>query len=214
MLCVRCKKNMAVVFVTRMEPDGTQLNEGYCLSCAKELNIDAVNNMIKGLGITPEEFDSMNNETLQMMEGMLSGDIDPSEIFPEELIPDEAFNDSEDGGAVKKSPLSFLSGILGGNGGSGSAPDSSKSKEKSSDNLKKDKQKNKRKFFLEKLKIILFLSVSQGWEKPQLPRVWLSELQMVMSLQSFWDMRFIFWIWQLWLQELSSAVNLNHVLKA
>ena len=145
MLCVRCKKNMAVVFVTRMEPDGTQLNEGYCLSCAKELNIDAVNNMIKGLGITPEEFDSMNNETLQMMEGMLSGDIDPSEIFPEELIPDEVFNDSEDGGAVKKSPLSFLSGILGGNGGS-SVSDSSKSKEKSSDTSKKDKQKNKRKF--------------------------------------------------------------------
>ncbi len=145
MLCVRCKKNMAVVFVTRMEPDGTQLNEGYCLSCAKELNIDALNNMIKGLGITPEEFDSMNNETLQMMEGMLSGDIDPSEMLSDGLMPDEDFDDSEDGGAVKKSPFSFLSGILGGEG-KGSAPDSSASKEKTSGGSKKDKPKNKRKF--------------------------------------------------------------------
>ncbi len=145
MLCVKCKKNMAVVFVTKMEPDGKQVNEGYCLSCAKELNIDAVNNMIKGLGISPEEFDSMNSETLQMMEGMLSGEIDPSEMLPEEFFGEEDFDDSEDGGAVKKSPLSFLSNFLGG-GGQGSSPEDSPKTESSQKEKKKEQGKKKRKF--------------------------------------------------------------------
>ncbi len=115
MLCARCKKNMAVVFITKMEPDGKQVNEGYCLSCAKELNIDAINSMIKNLGITPEEMDSMNSEMMEMMESMGDGqDIDFNQMA-EMLGVEQAdeFDDSEDGGAVKKSPLSFLNSILG-----------------------------------------------------------------------------------------------------
>ena len=49
MLCCRCKKNLAVVYVTRMDPDGTSKNEGYCLTCAQELNLGPVNDMMKNM---------------------------------------------------------------------------------------------------------------------------------------------------------------------
>ncbi len=145
MLCARCKKNMAVVFVTRMEPDGKQVNEGYCLSCAKELNIAPLDNMLKGLGITAEEFDNMNSETLEMMRGMMENgeDFDPSQMLGE-IMGEEDFDDSEDGGAVKKSPLSFLSNMFDGsksqNSKEGNPP------EKATKTDKKEKSKNKRKF--------------------------------------------------------------------
>ncbi len=117
MLCARCKKNMAAVFVTKMEPDGKQVNEGYCLSCAKALNIDAINTMIKNLGITPEEMDNMNSEMMEMLQDMGDGqDFDMSQMS--EMLGGFAdsgdFDDSEDVGAVKKSPLSFLNNMFGG----------------------------------------------------------------------------------------------------
>ena len=146
MLCARCKKNMAVVFVTRMEPDGKQVNEGYCLSCAKELNIAPLDNMLKGLGMTPEEFDSMNSETLEMMRGMMDGseDFDPSAMLGEGFMDGGDFDDSEDGGAMKNSPLSFLSNMFG--GGKAAGAENAPQKEKSAKGDKKDKPKNKRKF--------------------------------------------------------------------
>lgn len=144
MLCTRCKKNMAVVFVTKMEPDGKQVNEGYCLSCAKELNIDAVSNMIKSLGISPEEFDNMNSETMKMMEEMVGSgeEFDPMQMLSGEFLDGEDFVDSEDGGAMKKSPLSFLSNMFGGkpadeNGAT--SQNASSSKNKKDDKKKKDK---------------------------------------------------------------------------
>ncbi len=144
MLCARCKKNMAVVFVTKMEPDGKQVNEGYCLSCAKELNIDAVSNMIKSLGISPEEFDNMNSETMKMMEEMIGSgeEFDPMQMLSGEFLEGENFDDSEDGGAMKKSPLSFLSNMFGGkpadeNGTT--SQNTSSSKNTKNDKKKKDK---------------------------------------------------------------------------
>ncbi len=146
MLCVRCKKNMAVVFINRLEPDGKQVNEGYCLSCAKELNIGAVTDMIKSLGISPEEFDNMNSESLRMMQDMSeTGDFDPSmlgEMFGE--LGGE-FDDAEDGGATKKSPLSFLSNMFGGNPQQGNAE---KGSEKHSDEKEKTKKSDKKRKFL------------------------------------------------------------------
>lgn len=52
-VCSRCKKRMAVVFMTRMEGDKT-VNEGLCLKCAKELGIQPVNEMMEKMGITDE----------------------------------------------------------------------------------------------------------------------------------------------------------------
>jgi len=146
MLCTRCKKNMAVVFVTKMEPDGKQVNEGYCLSCAKELNIDAVTNMIKSLGISPEEFDNMNSDTLKMMEEMMdTGEgFDPMQMMSGEFLSEEDFDDSEDGGAMKKSPLSFLSNMFGGkpmSENANAAENSEASKNTKGDKKKKDKSR-------------------------------------------------------------------------
>ncbi|MBO4940619.1 MAG: ATP-dependent Clp protease ATP-binding subunit [Clostridia bacterium] len=143
MLCTRCKKNMAVVFVTKMELDGKQVNEGYCLSCAKELNIDAVSNMIKSLGISPEEFDNMNSETMKMMEEMVGSgeEFDPMQMLSGEFLEGEDFADSENGGAMKKSPLSFLSNMFGGKPAdeNSAASQNTSSKDAKNDKKKKDK---------------------------------------------------------------------------
>lgn len=144
MLCVRCKKNMAVVFINKMEADGKQTNEGYCLSCAKELNIGAITDMIKNLGISPEEFDNMNNESMRMMQDMSeSGDFDPS-MFGEMFGDPGEFDDSEDGGATKKSPLSFLSNMFGGKMPVDGAVASENSEAKTT--AKKEKKDKNRKF--------------------------------------------------------------------
>lgn len=143
MLCVRCKKNMAVVFINKIEADGKQVNEGYCLSCAKELNIGAVSDMIKNLGISPEEFDNMNNESMRMMQDMSeSGEFDPS-MFGEMFGELGDFDDAEDGGATKKSPLSFLSNMFG-----GGAPSDSSSEGKQSKSKERPEKKDKKHKFL------------------------------------------------------------------
>lgn len=64
MLCSRCNKNVAVVFVTKVE-NGKQINEGVCLTCAKELGLAPVDNIMEQIGVSPEQLDEMN---LQMME--------------------------------------------------------------------------------------------------------------------------------------------------
>ena len=62
MLCMRCKKNPAVLFVNRMDPaTNNQTNEGYCLKCAKELNIGPIDNILKNMGMTEEQLDEINN---------------------------------------------------------------------------------------------------------------------------------------------------------
>ncbi len=150
MLCVKCKKNMAVVFITKMEQDGKQVNEGYCLSCAKELNIGAIDNIIKNMGISPEEMDSMNSEMLEMMQEMGDGSMKMPPGFEammgEMMGDDSEFDDTEDGGATKKSPLSFLNNILGsmGSPGNNNAKKDAPSAEKKTD--KKEKKDKKRKF--------------------------------------------------------------------
>ncbi len=64
MLCKRCNKNMAVVFVTKVE-GSIQKNEGYCLTCAKELGIAPLNDIIKQMGISEEQFDEMNKQLME-----------------------------------------------------------------------------------------------------------------------------------------------------
>ena len=61
MLCSRCKKRMAVVFITRMEGDKS-VNEGLCLKCAKELNIKPVTDLMDKMGITDEQLDAMDDQ--------------------------------------------------------------------------------------------------------------------------------------------------------
>ena len=68
-LCSRCKKNVAVVFISKMEGDKTT-NEGLCLKCAKELGLPQVDDMMKRMGISNEDLDTLNNEMLQAMSGV------------------------------------------------------------------------------------------------------------------------------------------------
>ena len=73
MICSRCKKRQAVVFITRM--DGEQsTNEGLCLVCARELGIKPVDDMIKQMGLTEEDMENMEEQFSQMMEGMEDGE--------------------------------------------------------------------------------------------------------------------------------------------
>ncbi len=62
-LCTKCKTRPAVVFVTRMEA-GQSTNEGYCLSCAKELGIQPVTQMLQQFGVTDEDLDTVSEELL------------------------------------------------------------------------------------------------------------------------------------------------------
>ena len=68
-LCSRCKKNVAVVFISRMEGDRTN-NEGLCLKCAKELGLPQVDEMMKRMGISDEDLDTLNSEMMQAMSGV------------------------------------------------------------------------------------------------------------------------------------------------
>ena len=73
-ICGRCKKNVAVVFVTRMEGDKTQ-NEGLCLKCAKELGIQPVTQMLQQFGVTDEDLDTVSEELMngggEMLQNMM-----------------------------------------------------------------------------------------------------------------------------------------------
>jgi len=63
-LCSRCKKNVAVVFISKID-NGQTVNEGLCLKCAKDLGLPQVNDMMKRMGITDEDLENLNSEMLQ-----------------------------------------------------------------------------------------------------------------------------------------------------
>ena len=83
-LCSRCKKNVAVVFLTRME-NGQNINEGLCLSCAKKVGLPQVDEVMRRMGITDEDLDAISNEMLgafggaENLENIEDGDIDEEE---------------------------------------------------------------------------------------------------------------------------------------
>ena len=65
-LCSRCKKNVAVVFISRMD-GGEMKNEGLCLKCAKEIGLPQVDEMMKRMGISDEDLDNLSSEMTQAM---------------------------------------------------------------------------------------------------------------------------------------------------
>ena len=107
-LCSRCKKNVAVVFITRTE-NGKNINEGLCLKCAKNLGLPQVNEMMQRMGITDEDLDNISNEMMNAFGGAenLEG-IDASDA-----------DDEEDG---KTATFPFLGRLFGGQGSDAPAP--------------------------------------------------------------------------------------------
>lgn len=75
-LCSKCKKNVAVIFITKIEGGETK-NEGLCLKCAKELGIKPVDDMMKKMGISDDDLDSISGEMMSAFGGMES--LSPSE---------------------------------------------------------------------------------------------------------------------------------------
>ena len=53
-MCSRCGKNVAVIFITKLE-NGTSKNEGLCLKCAKDMGIKPLDDMMKKMGISDED---------------------------------------------------------------------------------------------------------------------------------------------------------------
>ena len=68
-LCSKCKKNVAVVFISRMNEKNEMVNEGLCLKCAAQLGLPQVEDMMKRMGITPEDLENINSEMMQAFGG-------------------------------------------------------------------------------------------------------------------------------------------------
>ena len=133
MLCSRCKKRVAVVFMTRME-NGKNINEGLCLQCAKELGIGPVNELMEKMGITDDEIENMNDQLMGMM------DEDGEEI---DLDSDSDDSDFVPGGAQT---FPFLQNMFGKmNGAAGQNPQETPEK-KTRRPDKREKKAPKRKF--------------------------------------------------------------------
>ena len=66
-ICSRCTKNIAVIFITKVE-NGVSTNEGLCLKCARELKIKQVDDIVERMGITDEDLDNLNGEMMAMMQ--------------------------------------------------------------------------------------------------------------------------------------------------
>lgn len=72
MLCYRCKKRPAVVFVaTNAESE----SQGYCLTCAKELGIKPVTDIIEKMGISEEDLDAVQEQMNSLIKMSENGDI-------------------------------------------------------------------------------------------------------------------------------------------
>ncbi len=92
MLCVRCKKRPAVVFVQKM--DGSGPSEGYCLRCARELGIKPVKDLMNQFGVTEAQLEAMEERMDALME---SGDFDPAQMMQNLGMGGEDGDDAPDG---------------------------------------------------------------------------------------------------------------------
>lgn len=102
-MCSRCGKNVAVVFITKMEGTETK-NEGLCLKCARELHIKPVDEMMEKMGISDEDLDSLSGDMMNALNGVESlMDIDGTD------------DDNDDDGKTATFP--FLNRLFGGQNG-------------------------------------------------------------------------------------------------
>lgn len=131
-ICSKCKKNFAVVFITKIE-NGKSTQEGLCLKCAKELGLPQVDGIVRQMGISDEDIDKMSEEML----GLFSGD---------EQNTDEG--DDPDDNTGRTATFPFLNKLFGGSGESmpaSSQEEKSTGKENNGKSTRKE-QGNKRKF--------------------------------------------------------------------
>ena len=121
-MCTKCKKNIAVVFITKVE-NGVTLNEGYCLKCARSLGIPQIDQAVKQMGISEDDLDMLADEM--------------SSMFGQRDDSDDADDDEIDS---QTATFPLLNQLFG---GAPAAPQPPKPEEPKQDG--KDKKKNKSK---------------------------------------------------------------------
>ena len=123
-MCSKCKKNVAVVFITKME-NGNTLNEGYCLKCARSLGIPQIDQAVKQMGISEEDLDLLSDEM--------------SSMFGQR---DESDNDGEDDEAESRTAtFPLLNQLFGGGDLPAEVPEQPGKTEPEGENSKKKKSK-------------------------------------------------------------------------
>ena len=88
MVCIRCKKNPAVLFVNKTDTKtNEQSTEGYCLKCARELNLGPVDDILKKMGLTPDQLDEINDGMSEFMGALEGYDPENDGEFGEDSMP-------------------------------------------------------------------------------------------------------------------------------
>ncbi len=142
-LCTRCKKNLAVVFITKLE-NGSSVSEGLCLKCARELKLPQVDEIVSRMGLTDEDLDTINEE----MTALMNPGMDPDEEPDQE--PNEEDEDEDDVGS-RTATFPGMSRLFGSSnfpfGNNNSGTESNKAPKESKENKSKKNSKNRK--FLE-----------------------------------------------------------------
>ena len=108
MVCNRCQKRPAIIFVQRME-NGQMKNEGFCLHCARELHIKPVEDLMKQFGMSDEDMDNMENRMESMMDEM--GDANPLSLMMNMGQPMDGEENEGDDDLVPGSSATFPLGV-------------------------------------------------------------------------------------------------------
>lgn len=124
-MCAKCKKNIAVVFITKIE-NGVTLNEGYCLKCARSLGIPQIDQAVKQMGISEEDLDMLSDEMSSMF-----GQKDDSEDHDDDEIDSQT------------ATFPLLNQLLGGSTNMPAQPQRPQKKEEPKDEGKKKNKKHK-----------------------------------------------------------------------
>ena len=98
-ICSRCKKNIAVIFITKMQ-EGKNVTEGLCLNCARELKIKPVEDLVQNLGLSDEDLENLSGGMSEALEAL--GGVP--------LIPEEDAGTGEDDGKTATFP--FLNRLM------------------------------------------------------------------------------------------------------
>ena len=133
-LCARCKKNMAVVFINRIE-NGNSQQEGLCLKCARELHIKPIDDIIAKMGISDEDLEGLSGEMMEAMQALSGGEDALLEI-------ENSDTDTEDDGKTATFP--FLNRLFGAQGNQNR--EASPAPERENRGTREGERKNKRKY--------------------------------------------------------------------
>ena len=130
-LCSKCKKNVAVVFISRQNEKGEMVNEGLCLKSAAQLGLPQVEEMMKRMGISPEDLENINNEMMQAFGG--------AEELSDMPAPQDE-DDEDDGESGKTATFPFLNRLFGGSNPPAEKSDAPSGREEAPKGRKADKK--------------------------------------------------------------------------